>query len=63
VQAGGDGGAIIVILMTIVIQAPTTEWLARKLGLSQTDQGLDAFSVPPYCYRACKRRLPMATRG
>ena len=25
----------IAILMTILIQAPTTEWLARKLGLLQ----------------------------
>jgi cell volume regulation protein A len=27
----------IAILMTILIQAPTTEWLGRKLGLLQTD--------------------------
>jgi cell volume regulation protein A len=28
----------IAILMTILIQAPTTEWLGRKLGLLQTDE-------------------------
>ena len=27
----------IAILMTILIQAPTTEWLGRKLGLLETD--------------------------
>jgi potassium/hydrogen antiporter len=27
----------IAILMTILIQATTTEWLARKLGLLETD--------------------------
>ena len=30
----------IAILMTILIQAPTTEWLGRKLGLLQTRQEL-----------------------
>ncbi|HEY3795368.1 MAG TPA: sodium:proton antiporter [Bradyrhizobium sp.] len=29
----------IAILMTILIQAPTTRWLARKLGLLQTGEG------------------------
>ena len=28
----------IAILMTILIQAPTTEWLGRKLGLLQTGE-------------------------
>jgi cell volume regulation protein A len=28
----------IAILMTILIQAPTTKWLGRKLGLLQTDE-------------------------
>jgi cell volume regulation protein A len=27
----------IAILMTILIQAPTTEWLGRRLGLLQTN--------------------------
>jgi cell volume regulation protein A len=27
----------VAILMTILIQAPTTQWLGRKLGLLQTD--------------------------
>jgi potassium/hydrogen antiporter len=27
----------IAILMTILIQAPTTKWLGRRLGLLQTD--------------------------
>jgi potassium/hydrogen antiporter len=29
----------VAILMTILIQAPTTEWLGRKLGLLETDPG------------------------
>jgi len=29
----------IAILMTILIQAPTTEWLGRRLGVMQDDQG------------------------
>ena len=28
----------VAILMTILIQAPTTQWLGRKLGLSESDQ-------------------------
>ena len=27
----------VAILMTILIQAPTTKWLGRRLGLLQTD--------------------------
>jgi cell volume regulation protein A len=30
----------IAILMTILIQAPTTEWLARRLGLLETKHPL-----------------------
>ena len=39
----------IAILMTILIQAPTTEWLGRKLGLLQADA--------PHGERAQQRRL------
>jgi cell volume regulation protein A len=28
----------IAILMTILIQAPTTQWLGRRLGLLDTDE-------------------------
>jgi cell volume regulation protein A len=27
----------VIILMTILIQAPTTEWLGRRLGLLEKD--------------------------
>jgi cell volume regulation protein A len=30
------------ILMTILIQAPTTKWLARRLGLLERDQARSA---------------------
>jgi potassium/hydrogen antiporter len=29
----------VAILMTILIQAPTTEWLGRRLGLLEADKG------------------------
>src|SRR3954451_17629404 len=32
--------------MTILIQAPTTEWLGRKLGLLETTKGWPALAAP-----------------
>jgi cell volume regulation protein A len=29
--------SFVIILMTILIQAPTTEWLGRRLGLLEKD--------------------------